>query len=95
MLSILSPKELQVDLAKKLKSKRKWLKHSRADAARLSGVPEPTIRRFENTGEISLRQFFMLCNTYGDLSIYKESFPEPVARTMDELIKLNQRRENL
>ena len=95
MISISSPKELQDDLAEKFKSKRKWMKHSRANAAKLSGVPEPTIRRFENTGEISFRQFLMLCNTYGDLSIYTYSFSKPPARTMDELIKLNKRKENL
>jgi len=88
MLSIEPPGDIQTDLAKQLKSKRAWMKHSRAQAAKLSGVPTPTIRRFEDTGEISLRQLLMLCNVYGDLSAFKKVFPSEEARTMDDLIKL-------
>jgi len=56
MLSIFSVSDLSEDLANSLKNKRKWLKHSRDKASELSGVPVPTLRRFEDTSEISLRQ---------------------------------------
>ena len=75
MISIKTPVEIQLDLAQELKSKRKWLGHSRAEASSLTGVPEPTLRKFENTGEISLRQFLMLIHVYGDLSIFENVFP--------------------
>ncbi len=89
MLSLESPDQISSDLARSLKEKRKWLKHSRQKAATVSGVPAPTIRRFEDTGEISLRQLLMLCQVYGDLSAFKNVFAKPKARTMDELIKMN------
>lgn len=87
MLSISSASDLSGELATSLKNKRKWLKHSRDKASELSGVPVPTLRRFEDTGEISLRQLLMLCQVYGDPSGFKNIFTIPKARTIDELIK--------
>ncbi len=89
MLSINTPYEIQLELAKKHKIKRKWLKHSRKHTAKITGIPEATIRRFEDTGEISFRQFLILCNIYWDLAVYDKAFSKPEARTMDELIEMD------
>nr|WP_084566988.1 helix-turn-helix transcriptional regulator [Congregibacter litoralis] len=87
VISSLSPFEVQLDLACKLKSVRKRLGHSRSEAAHRSGVPAPTLRRFEDTGEISLRQFLMLCAVYGALDVIPQALPGFTATTMDELIE--------
>ena len=87
MLSIKSASEVAGELACSLKIKRKWLKHSRLKAAELSGVPAPRIRRFENTGEISLRQLLMLCQVYDDLSSFPPFFAVPEVKSINELIK--------
>ncbi len=81
-----SPREVQDHLAAVLRQRRRVRKHSRQKAAEFSGVPGPTLRRFETTGEISLRQFLMLCATYGDLGRAAGLFPEPGPATMDELL---------
>ena len=81
-----SPREVQDHLAAALRQRRRSRKHSRQKAAEVSGVPAPTIRRFETTGEISLRQFLMLCAPYGDLERAEALFPEPGPATMDELL---------
>ena len=81
-----SPREVQDHLAAALRQRRRARKHSRKKAAEVSGVPAPTIRRFETTGEISLRQFLMLCAPYGDLKSAEALFPEPGPATMDELL---------
>lgn len=81
-----SPREVQDHLATALRQRRRARKHSRHKAAEVSGVPAPTIRRFETTGEISLRQFLMLCAPYGDLKNAEALFPEPGPATMDELL---------
>ena len=86
MLSLYSPKDVQVALAGKLKAARKRRGHSRSEAAERSGVPAPTLRRFEVTGEISLRQFLMLCAVYGSLDAAADMYPDRPATTMDELI---------
>ncbi|MCY4144290.1 MAG: transcriptional regulator [Gammaproteobacteria bacterium] len=56
-----------MQLAHAFRTARKALRHSRKAASTRTGVPEPTIRRFEDSGEISLRQFLILCGTYGNL----------------------------
>lgn len=81
-----SPREVQNHLAATLRKRRKARKHSRQKTAELSGVPSPTLRHFETTGEISLRQFLMLCATYGDLAHADMLLPEPGPATMDELL---------
>ena len=81
-----SPREVQHHLAAALRKQRKARKHSRQMAADFSGVPSATLRRFEVTGEISLRQFLMLCATYGDLAPADTLLPEPGPATMDELL---------
>ena len=79
-------REVQDYLAAALRQRRRARKHSRQEAAKVSGVPAPTIRRFETSGEISLRQFLMLCASYGDLKQAEGLFPEPGPATMDELL---------
>ena len=81
-----SPREIQNHLAAALRKRRRARKHSRQKAAEVSGVPSPTLRRFETTGEISLRQFLMLCAAYGDISAASALLPEPGPATMDELL---------
>ena len=94
MLSNIStPNELQGRLATALRTVRRSKKHSRKEASLRSGVPESTIRRFESTGEISLRQLLMLCDIYGDLAAAETLFPAPTASTMDELLALNAARK--
>ena len=84
-------REVQNHLAAALRQRRRARKHSRQEAAKVSGVPAPTIRRFETRGEISLRQFLMLCAFYGDLKHAEGLFPEPGPATMDELLATHDR----
>lgn len=88
IISFKSTAEIAQELALNLKKKRKWLKHSRAKAAEITGVPAPTIRKFEDTGKISLNQLLMLAQVYGETAYFEHIFDMPKARTMDELIKM-------
>ena len=90
-MSFSTAPEIQSEIAVNARKRRNWLKYSRQKASELSGVPAPTIRKFEETGEISLRQFLMLLQAYGDLSVMKNTFDNPPARSMDELIRLARR----
>ncbi|WP_062270401.1 transcriptional regulator [Endozoicomonas arenosclerae] len=60
LLSLLTPSEVQEQLAAAVMAKRKSKKWSRQTLAEQSGVPAPTIKKFEATGQISLRQFILL-----------------------------------
>ena len=62
-----SPADVQQSLADSIREKRKQLKLSRAALAEKSTVPAPTIKKFETTGQISLRQFVLLWQCVDDL----------------------------
>jgi len=55
-----TPWDLQEKFRIFLLTRRKLLKKSRRALSEQTGVPAPTIRRFEQTGEISLKQFTVL-----------------------------------
>lgn len=67
-LSLLSATDVQDALREWLKLQRRALKLSRAALAERSTVPAPTIKRFETTGQISLRQFLLLWQCVDDLA---------------------------
>ena len=83
------PVETQRSLSSSFRTARKARKHSRRKASIRSGVPEATIRRFEDTGEISLRQLLMLCDVYGSPEVVEALFPKPEPQSMDELIAMS------
>ncbi|WPL17290.1 hypothetical protein Thiowin_02291 [Thiorhodovibrio winogradskyi] len=59
-LSLYSTVDVQLALSAWIKTQRKTLKLSRQALAARSTVPAPTIKKFETTGQISLRQFLLL-----------------------------------
>lgn len=67
LLSLHTPNDIQVELARFVRARRKALKWTRDALAERSTVPAPTIKRFELTGEISLRQLLLLWQCVDDL----------------------------
>ncbi|MBC7001713.1 helix-turn-helix transcriptional regulator [Photobacterium sp. BZF1] len=88
MLSLYTAYDLQLELKEFIKSARKKDKLSVQRMADLSGVPYATIRKFESTGNISLRQFLMLYETVGDLRKIKELIKptEPDFKSIDDVL---------
>jgi len=66
-LSLLSASDVQKSLCEWLVSQRKKSKLSREKLAQRSTVPASTIKKFETTGQISLRQFVLLWQTLDEL----------------------------
>jgi transcriptional regulator with XRE-family HTH domain len=67
-LPLLSASDTQLQMAQALRQRRKAQKLSRDALAERSTVPAPTIKKFETTGQISLRQFVLLWQCLDDLS---------------------------
>lgn len=86
---LLTTPEIQRQLSGKFKRSRLIKHHGREKASELTGVPVPTIRRFEEESEISFRQFLMLAHVYGDVELLGNLFPEPEPKTIDELLNSN------
>ncbi|SON50987.1 helix-turn-helix domain-containing protein [Vibrio tapetis] len=68
MLSLDTAFDVQLELKDFVKERRKQQKLSVEALADRSGVPYSTIRKFERTGNISLRQFLMLLEAVGHLN---------------------------
>lgn len=87
-LSLISPNEVQQKLADATRSKRKNLKLSRAALSQRSTVPASTIKKFETTGQISLRQFILLWQCVDSLdnlmNLTKEE--EALPQSIDEVL---------
>lgn len=91
-LSLLSVNDVQTSLCEWLISQRKSAKFSREKLAQRSTVPASTIKKFETTGKISLRQFLLLWQSVDDLKRLNElSKPEQqadkVPLSIDEVIQ--------
>lgn len=59
-LHLRTARDVQISLAAAVRERRQSRGYSRGALARLSTVPPATIKRFETTGQISLRQFLLL-----------------------------------
>ncbi|MCL7945126.1 XRE family transcriptional regulator [Marinobacter sp. ATCH36] len=86
----MSGRDVQTTLAGYVQQRRKVLKWSRAALAERSTVPAPTIKKFETTGQISLRQFLLLWQCVDDLqrvqSLAQGREQKPLPQTLDEVL---------
>ncbi len=82
-------------LAERLKARRLEKGLSRQALAELSGVPAPTIARFEQQHAISMRQYLDLAIALGYVDQLQVMMQEAIYKTMEELetIKQNQNRK--
>lgn len=88
MLSLNTPYDTQIALQIYLKKVRKNRKLSVEALAKSSGVPNSTIRKFEATGNISLRQFLMLYHALCDLNdIHRLTKAENRPQSIEEVLK--------
>ncbi len=86
--SLTTANDVQQQLALAVRTKRKQIKLSRDALAKKSTVPASTIKKFETTGQISLRQFILLWQCVDSLeSLLKLSKEEPNQPTsIDEVL---------
>ena len=82
---MVTPEEVAVGLAERvrqLRLLRKWKQSTLAEAA---GVSLASLRRFEQTGQISLKSLLRLSFALGQLSEFDELLPLPAAGSLAEL----------
>ena len=89
---LLTEADTQQALAAYLRQQRKQLKLSRNALAERSTVPASTIKKFELSGQISLRQFLLLWESLDDLRrIYAltqtEQITEPMPQTIEDVLR--------
>lgn len=91
----ISSRELMQKLSERLKARRLEKGLSRPALAEISGVPAPTIARFEQQHAISMRQYIDLAISLGYADQMQTLMQEPIYKTLEELetIRNNQNRK--
>lgn len=82
-----SANETVYDLVERERALRKAKKITQKGLARRSGVSYASIRRFETSGEISLRSLLDIANALGCLSDFDSLFKEEPIGDLKELFK--------
>ena len=81
--------DLATSLAENVKRRRLEKGLSRKALSMMSGVPAPTIAKFEQQHSISLHGFLALAKALGYTDALKSLLNEPVFSTMEELDTIN------
>ena len=82
---LLSSREVALQLAKRLRQLRLERNWKQETLAERSGVSLGSLRRFEYSGEISLKNLLNLCVVLGRLDEFTHLLEAETARTMKEL----------
>lgn len=88
----LNPLALQRNLAERVRERRLEKNLTQMALSNLSGVSYATIRKFESTGEISLKSLLKIAVAMNVAIEFEKLFSEPVYASMDELLKLKERK---
>ncbi len=89
MISLISPSKSLKKLAINLRERRLLMELTQEGLANRSGVPLPTLRKFEQKGVISLESFLKLLLVLGGLEEIVEALKpsKPAFKTIDEVLK--------
>ncbi len=83
--NLLNVREVQRQLAVRIKALRLQSGFKRTTLAERSGVGARTLRRFEETGEVSVLNLLRLAHALGYLAEFGRLLEPPLARTKAEL----------
>lgn len=84
-----TPNEIMAILAQNVKKRRLEKGMSREALTELSGVPTPTIAKFEQKHSISMVSYVALAKALGYTKELKALLSEPMYHTMEELETIN------
>ena len=73
-VEVITPQSMAQKLAEKEKTSRKQMKLTQKELSERSGVSYASVRRFENSGEISLFSLLKIANVLGVLEDFNALF---------------------
>lgn len=85
LLSLITPAQMGLTLARRLRELRLRQNWSRKTLSERSGVSPASLGRFERTGETSLESFLKLAHALGRLQELEKLFQPPMAQSLEEL----------
>lgn len=81
-----TPDDIAMNLAKRVRMRRKEHKLTQADAAERSGVSLASYKRFEQTGEISLKSLIRISIALGCEENFEELFAQKFYASIEDVI---------
>ena len=90
--SLITPPDVSRTLADRIRELRLAKNWKQKTLAERSGVSEGSLKRFEQTGRISLESFLQLAFTLGRLDEFNELLKPPPARSMKELEEMERKK---
>ncbi|MDR0871881.1 MAG: helix-turn-helix domain-containing protein [Prevotellaceae bacterium] len=88
-----TPDRIIKSLAERVKAGRLGLALTQKEFAKRAGIPLPTYRRFERTGEISFRNLVMLGMILGMTEEFSALFSTQAYRSIDDILSKNKKRQ--
>ncbi len=91
MVSLITPTKAQKKLAEHARTRRLQMELTQEGLAKRSGVPLPTLRKFEQKGAISLESFLKIQMVLGGLEdiLKATQIKEDSFSSIDEVLKPN------
>jgi len=84
---LLGPKDIAEDLARRAKQRRLQLNITQQELAERSGVSFGSVKRFEQKGEVSLKNLLHIAVVLQSVAEFAQLFPADSYRSIDELIE--------
>lgn len=83
-VEVITPQSMAQKLAEKEKTSRKQMKLTQKELSVRSGVSYASVRRFENSGEISLFSLLKIANVLGVLEDFNALFTRKAITSLKE-----------
>jgi len=93
ILDDFNPVSIAKKLALRLRKRRLFLNMSQKSLSEKSGVSLGSIKRFENSGEISLKHLLKLALVIDALDEFHNLFPEKEYKSIDDILKSRKQKE--
>ncbi|HMR83287.1 MAG TPA: helix-turn-helix transcriptional regulator [Niabella sp.] len=89
MISLISPSKAQQTIARNVREKRLSMELTQDGLAARSGVPLPTLRKFEQKGIISLEGLLKLLQVLGGMEVFIDALKPSQSgyASIDEVLK--------
>ena len=84
-VEVITPQSVAQKLAEKEKTNRKQMKLTQKELSVRSGVSYASVRRFENSGEISLFSLLKIANVLGVLEDFNALFTRKAITSLKDL----------
>lgn len=89
---LMTPQAIQKQIADRLRERRLEKNLSQEGLSKLSGVSYASLKKFESTGEISLKSLIKIAVAMDMVMDFEKLFSEPKYSSMDELLLIKKRK---